>query len=153
MPTKTISHVEGFPPHWIEIRRGAKFPAWEKRESCSSSSAVEKAFAFMRKLMHEEMHVVSLDARQRVMHAALVSSGGVAGACCTVSDVFRTPVLVGARGIVLVHNHPSGDPTPSKDDDILTNRVSRVGELMGIPLLDHVIIGESYYSYCDKGGL
>jgi DNA repair protein RadC len=67
-------------------------------------------------------------------------------------EVFRAAVLGGAAAVVLFHNHPSGDPTPSREDCELTRRLISAGELMGIDVLDHVILADQRTSACDAGG-
>jgi methylated-DNA-[protein]-cysteine S-methyltransferase len=68
--------------------------------------------------------------------------------------VFRPALLAAGAAVVVVHNHPSGDPTPSRDDDGVTERLARAGDLLGIALLDHVVLGESgYWSYRERGSV
>jgi DNA repair protein RadC len=67
-------------------------------------------------------------------------------------EVFKVAMLANAACVVLAHNHPSGDPTPSPDDVALTDRLVRAGELLGVKVLDHLILGdEAYYSFKEKG--
>lgn len=69
-------------------------------------------------------------------------------------EVFRTALLTSAHGIVLCHNHPSGDPSPSREDADLTERFMRAGEIIGVPIFDHVIVTEdSYYSFAEHSQL
>ncbi len=69
-------------------------------------------------------------------------------------DVFRTALLAHAASVVVAHNHPTGDPTPSPDDVALTARLRAAGDLVGVPLTDHVIIGNGrYYSFQEAGSL
>ncbi len=79
--------------------------------------------------------------------------GTVSGAAVRASEVFRPAVRDNAPSIIVVHNHPSGDPTPSEDDVSVTRDLVAVGKLMGLELLDHVIVGagNSYVSLNDKG--
>ncbi len=79
--------------------------------------------------------------------------GTVSGAAVRASEVFRPAVRDNAPSIIVVHNHPSGDPTPSEDDVSITRDLVAVGKLMGIELLDHVIVGagNSYVSLNEKG--
>ena len=68
--------------------------------------------------------------------------------------MFRAAILANAAGIVAGHNHPSGDPTPSPDDIALTRRLVTAGEVLGVPLLDHIIVGDGrYYSFKEVGCL
>lgn len=85
--------------------------------------------------------VLGLDARNRPIVASLAAQGTYNAAGIEPSDIFRVLILEGATSCVIVHNHPSGDPTPSKEDMALTERLAKVGHLLGIALLDHVIVG------------
>jgi DNA repair protein RadC len=77
---------------------------------------------------------------------ATVSVGGLSSAQVHPREVFKEAIRCGAAGIVLVHNHPSGDPAPSADDRQITDQLSAAGTLIGIPVLDHVIIGDGQYT-------
>jgi DNA repair protein RadC len=79
------------------------------------------------------------------MRTSVVSVGSVDTSVVHPREVFRAAATAGAAAIVLFHNHPSGDPTPSTDDVVLTQRLVRAGDLMGIQVLDHVIVAESRY--------
>lgn len=91
-------------------------------------------------LEHEEVWLLSLDARNGLKATSRVAQGGSHGCALTPQDVLRPAVRNGAAAIILVHNHPSGDPTPSREDLEMTERVAKAGELLGIPLLDHIVV-------------
>jgi DNA repair protein RadC len=93
----------------------------------------------------EHFGVLLLDTKHRVMRTSVVSVGSVDTSVVHPREVFRAAATVGAAAIVLFHNHPSGDPTPSTDDVVLTQRLVRAGDLMGIQVLDHLIVAESRY--------
>jgi DNA repair protein RadC len=93
----------------------------------------------------EQFGVLLLDARHRVLHARILTRGTVDASPAHPRDVFREAALAGAAGVVLFHNHPSGDPTPSAEDLALTKRLHLAGELMGIEVIDHVILGDAVY--------
>ena len=92
-------------------------------------------------LMHEVVLALALDGRNHLLQELEVARGGIHGAALTPTDVFRPLIRADARAFVLLHNHPSGDPTPSHEDVVMTRAVAHVGEIVGIPLLDHVIVG------------
>ena len=92
-------------------------------------------------LAQEQLRVVLLDTKNHVLAMPLVYQGGVNATVVRVGDCFRDAVAAGAVALILVHNHPSGDPTPSPEDVRLTTEVARAGDLLGIDLLDHVVIG------------
>jgi DNA repair protein RadC len=93
--------------------------------------------------LHQEVFfAIGLDVRNRVLDVIEVARGTVNGVNVHPREVFRPLVRMSALGAVLVHNHPSGDPTPSPDDIALTRRMRAVGEVVGIPVIDHVVVGE-----------
>jgi DNA repair protein RadC len=92
-------------------------------------------------LVHEEMWVVSLDGRNRIRGARRVAQGGLHGCAVAARDILRVALADAASAFVLVHNHPSGDPTPSPEDVAMTAAVSRAAAVVGVPLVDHVVLG------------
>jgi len=102
----------------------------------------------------EEVGVVLLDSRHRVLRTTIVARGTLNAASVEPRDVFREAALGGAAAIVLFHNHPSGDPSPSPDDQELTLRLAAAGALMGIDVVDHIILGDGCYcSFKETGRL
>jgi len=91
-------------------------------------------------LDHEEVWLLMVDGRNRLVASRRVAQGGLHGCALTPRDVLRPAVRESASAIVLVHNHPSGDPSPSPEDVAMTRAVSKAGEVVAIPLLDHVIV-------------
>lgn len=105
-------------------------------------------------LAEEHMWEVCLDTKNRVLGVFEVSHGAVSYSVCNPREVFLRALAIGAVRVVLAHNHPSGDATPSTDDDRATDSIRKAGELLQMPLLDHIIIGDrAYYSYKDVGKL
>lgn len=94
----------------------------------------------------EQAGVLLLDARHRVLRARILTRGTADATPMHPRDVFREAALAAAAAVVLFHNHPSGDPLPSADDVALTQRMIEAGEVMGIAVLDHVVLGDT--SYC-----
>jgi DNA repair protein RadC len=86
-----------------------------------------------------------LNVKGDVLKTITVSTGGLDGTSALPRDVFRQAVREGAASVILCHNHPSGDPEPSRDDTRLTQRLSEAGSLMGIGVLDHVVFGDGRY--------
>ena len=87
-----------------------------------------------------------LNAKYEVIGRETVSKGGIVTALVEPRDVFRAAVKRGATGVILVHNHPSGDPTPSDDDLFATAQIEKAGELIGVKLIDHIIIGSGRHT-------
>lgn len=104
-------------------------------------------------LEREVFWVLLLDGRNRVRGEVLVSEGSLTATLVHPREVFAPALRTGAAALVLVHNHPSGDPTPSAEDVVLTERLRQVGELVGIRVLDHVVLGrEGWVSMAARGG-
>jgi DNA repair protein RadC len=102
----------------------------------------------------ERFGLLSLDTKHRVIGWDVVSVGSTDAAVVQPRDVFRTACLQNATSIIVAHNHPSGDPTPSPDDTVLTTRLRQAGALIGITVLDHIIVGDEgrYFSFNEQGG-
>jgi DNA repair protein RadC len=93
----------------------------------------------------EQFGIVLLDTRHRVLRTTVLTVGTLNTASIEPRDVFREATLGGAAALVVFHNHPSGDPTPSPDDVELTRRLVAAGILMGIDVVDHIILGDVRY--------
>jgi len=100
----------------------------------------------------EVFAIVCLNTKLRVLAYHEVSRGSLDSSLAHPREVFRAAILANAAGIILVHNHPSGDPTPSPDDVGLTQRLRAAGTVLGIDVLDHLVIGDGqYYSFKETG--
>jgi DNA repair protein RadC len=113
---------------------------------------------FLTKLLAREcvevFLIVCLSTKHRVICVHEVSRGSLDATVVHPREVFKAAALASAASIVLAHNHPSGDPAPSTDDIVLTTRMVNAGDIMGIPVLDHIVVGESsYYSFVEAGRL
>ena len=94
-------------------------------------------------LEHEEVWLLSLDGKYGLKSARRIAQGGLHGCALLTRDVLSPALRDGASAMVLVHNHPSGDPTPSAEDIAMTRAVRSAGELVGIPLIDHVVVARN----------
>jgi DNA repair protein RadC len=100
----------------------------------------------------ESLHVVGLDTKNHVRLAQCVARGGISTCSVVPRDVLRPVLLNASDALVLVHNHPSGDPKPSAEDIAFTERVVRGAELLGVRVLDHIVIGaHDHFSFRDAG--
>ena len=100
----------------------------------------------------EEFHVAVLDAQHRLERDVLVTRGILNSSLVHPREVFREAIAERAAAIILVHNHPSGDPTPSADDRVVTEQLVAAGRLLDIPVHDHVIVGRGrYVSFAEAG--
>ena len=97
--------------------------------------------AEMGELAQEQLRVMLLDTKNRLLSTQLVYQGGLNSIVVRLADCFREAVRVNAAAILLIHNHPSGDPEPSNEDVRVTREAAQVGDLLGIDVLDHVIVG------------
>ena len=88
---------------------------------------------------------VLVDGRHKVIGIDEVSSGTLTASLVHPREIFKTAIVANAAGIVLVHNHPSGDPTPSAEDREITKRLKQASEILGIPILDHIILGCDHF--------
>jgi DNA repair protein RadC len=132
-----------------------------KRTALNSSAAVADVFKAILKAEpeyeQEKEHFwsVGVDAKNRIKYIDLVSLGTLTNSLIHPRETFRFAVMSGVCAIIVVHNHPSGDPTPSRDDIAVTERLKQAGDVLGIPLLDHVIVGNGddagYVSLKEKG--
>jgi DNA repair protein RadC len=115
--------------------------------------AYSVAGAEMGSLEQEYLRVLLLDAKNRVLRCVTVSQGSVSGAQVRVAEVFKDAIRHNAPALILLHNHPSGDPTPSGADIALTASVVQAGELLGIEVVDHLVIGQGRFQSLRRLGL
>jgi DNA repair protein RadC len=106
----------------------------------------------MGRLEREELRVVVLNTKNVVLRVVTIYQGNVAASLVRIGELFRDAVRLNAAAVILVHNHPSGDPTPSPDDLHLTAEALSAGRLLDIQLLDHLVVGhDAYVSLRDRG--
>ncbi len=117
-----------------------------------SPADVYKAFAKLSECDRERFYTVHLEGQNRVCGVELVSQGTVGSSLVTPREVYKSAILANASGIILVHNHPSGVPSPSADDYSITEVLRESGRILDIPIYDHVIIGDGkYFSFAEAG--
>ena len=117
-----------------------------------ASDAAALVMEDLRHRQQECLTAIFLDARNQVICVRTLTVGTLTGSPAHPREVFREALAQGCASLIICHNHPSGDPTPSKDDIALTGRLVQVGELMGVPLLDHIVIGDGRYVSLKEGG-
>jgi DNA repair protein RadC len=106
----------------------------------------------LRDLQVEEFHLLALDSQSQVLREVLVTRGLLNSSLVHPREVFRAAIAEAAAGIIVVHNHPSGDPTPSAEDRAVTQQLAAAGRLLDLPLYDHVIIaGDRFVSFATAG--
>jgi len=105
-------------------------------------------------LEHEELWLLALDGKNQLRASKRVAQGGLHGLHVATRDPLRFALREAASAFILVHNHPSGDPTPSEEDMVFTHRIAVAGRVVGAPLLDHVIVArEGFTSFVEAGFL
>ena len=106
----------------------------------------------LRDLQVEEFHLLALDSQSQVLRQVLVTRGLLNSSLVHPREVFRAAIAEAAAGIIVVHNHPSGDPTPSTEDRTITRQLAEAGRLLDLPLYDHVVIaGDRFVSFAAAG--
>lgn len=131
---------------------------WESREEQpqirSSSDVATLLLAEMSLLEQEELRVLLLDTKNRVQKVVTVYTGSLHAAVIRAGELFQEAVRCGAASLILVHNHTTGDPTPSSEDKQLTRTAVEAGRLLNIEVLDHIVIGnDRYVSMKERGEL
>jgi DNA repair protein RadC len=108
----------------------------------------------LRDLVVEEFHLLVLDTQHRLLRDVLVSRGTLTSSLVHPREVFRAAIAEAAAAVIVVHNHPSGDPTPSADDRAVTRQLVEAGRLLDVPVYDHVVVGgDRYFSFAEAGWL
>jgi len=134
-------------------RRVATAPASTLPVITCPDDAVELVMAEMTALEKEHFRVILLDVRNRVLGVDELSIGGLSRALADPRTLFKQALRKNASALILVHNHPSGDPSPSAEDVHLTRQMLQAGKLLDIAILDHIIIGDNNYCSLKEEGL
>ncbi len=147
MEIKGIGEVKGIQLICLSelAKRMAKASAKEGLLLNHPSTIADYYMEDMRHLEQEELKLLMLNTKSRLLGEADVFKGTVNASLISPRELFITALEKHAVGIILLHNHPSGDPTPSTSDILLTKRIKEAGSLLGIELLDHIIIGNNCY--------
>ena len=136
----------------VEVGRRVSGRSWELGERFSSSQQVFSHYhPLLRDHKRELFFAVFLDARNRLVGDAEISCGSLVASIVHPREVFRPAILAAAVSVICVHNHPSGDPTCSREDVAITRRLHEAGRTIGIEVIDHIIIGDgAYCSFVDQ---
>ncbi|MPN37272.1 hypothetical protein SDC9_184788 [bioreactor metagenome] len=122
------------------------------RKINSPADAVDLGKKFLEDSDREQLVVCCLDTKNQPLALNVVSVGSINSSIAHPREVFKASILSNAASIIIFHNHPSGDPTPSNEDINITNRLKESGKIIGIDLIDHIIIGDdSFCSLKEKG--
>ncbi len=135
----------------VRVVREPQLPFPKLTVSCPAEIAdlLQRQIAFEDR---ENFVVVILDARNQVLGINTVSIGSLSASIVHPRETFKPALLMGGASIILAHNHPSGDPSPSQDDITLTRRLAKAGEILGIEVLDHLVVVETgWFSLKERG--
>ena len=135
-------------------KRRSSETALQKAVITSSKDAYNQLYPFLSDLLTEHFYLVTLNKANKVIKINCISQGGFSSTVADPKLIFKCALEQNATSIILAHNHPSGNLSPSKQDMDLTLKIANAGKLLDLTLLDHIIIaGESYISFTDKGYL
>ncbi len=133
-------------------KRLSKIDKMERISLTNPDSVAEYLFEHFRDSYKEEFVVLLLDTKNRIISIKTISQGTINQTLVHPREVFRDAIMHNANSIMISHNHPSGDPTASHEDILITDRLVKVGEYVGIKVLDHIVIGDNkYISFREKG--
>jgi DNA repair protein RadC len=117
----------------------------------TAPNQVFDTFSFLRRETKEYFFAIHLDGKNRICCVDEVSVGSLNQSVVVAREVYKTALLSSAAAIIILHNHPSGDPSPSREDIEITRRLKEAGEIIGVRLLDHIVIGDTYCSFVERG--
>lgn len=138
----------------VSIRLVDEPPLYSSYPLKTAQDVLDTVGEELRKYDRELFCILNLRSKNQVINMNIVSMGTLSTAIVHPREVFKSAILSNAAGIMLIHNHPSGECSPSKLDIEVTKRLAEAGELMGIQVLDHIIVGEQkYYSFRETGML
>lgn len=135
----------------LELSRRLQEPPADERPRITCPADGSRLLSRMRSLEQEELWVILLDTRNRVMKVVELYRGSLNSSIVRVAEIFRPAIEAAAAAIIIAHNHPSSDASPSPQDIDVTRQVVKAGKLLDIDCLDHLIIGHTYVSLKERG--
>lgn len=136
----------------IQIGQRSLLPNPKQKSITSPQQAYELLWPHLQARPEESLYALYLNRRRTLISLKLLTQGSAAYTIVDPRQIFHYAIQARAAGIILAHNHPSGDPSPSQQDILITERIQQIGSLLHIPLLDHVIVGEdSFVSFASMG--
>lgn len=143
-PPKSVGKNKGF--CWVQTHLVRESGPWyspiiKTPEDATELVSLVNQHLDLEDADREKFIAIFLDRKGKVNAAEIVSIGGLSSSIAHPREVFKAALLASAASVILVHNHPSGDPSPSNEDIALTKRMKEAGEILGVEVLDHIIIG------------
>lgn len=148
-------HQYRIPVYRVALVREGSLSQLQRPRINAPTDAVRLLSTYLSTADREHLVALFLNQKNRILGLNTVSVGSLTASIVHPREVFKPAILANAAALILGHNHPSGDPTPSAEDRDITTRLAMVGEALGIRLLDHLIIGNEthWYSFQEAGGL
>ena len=132
----------------LELNKRISTPVQEEYKILSPEDAASYLYPKFLTKSTEHFAAVLLNSKNRIIGFEIISQGSINSSVVHPREVFNSAIVNHAAGIIAAHNHPSGDPSPSKEDKALTTSLSESGKIIGIPVLDHLIVGcNTYFSF------
>ncbi|HEU5086794.1 MAG TPA: DNA repair protein RadC, partial [Roseiflexaceae bacterium] len=125
----------------------------ERFQIRSPTDAAQRMLLEMSHLDQEQLRAICLDTKNRVQKVHTIYIGSLNSSMVRVGEVFKEAIRINSAAVIIVHNHPSGDPTPSPEDVLVTRQIIEAGTLLDIEVLDHLIIGQGRYTSMRERGL
>lgn len=143
------------PVYKVSLVREGSLTQLERPQVCNSAAAATIFSSYLAAEDREHFVVMLLNSKNRIIGMNTVSVGSLSSSLVHPREVFKPAILANAAAILVAHNHPSGEPTPSCEDIEITKRLKAAAELLSIRLLDHIVLGEGgrWYSFLDDGSL
>ena len=132
-------------------RRFCLSPVTKGDKVCSSSELSHRLILEMKNLSQENLILITLDTKNQIIKQHTMFIGTLNQSIAHPRDIFRQATIENAARFIIAHNHPSGDPKPSQNDDDFTSRLTQTASVIGIPIIDHILVGhDAYYSYAEE---
>ena len=139
-------------PVFEDVVIGEESEKYLRGNSIKNSRDIYELFSYLSRETKEHFIAIHLDTKNKIICIDTVSIGSLVSSIVHPREVFKSVLLSSAASIAIIHNHPSGTPEPSKDDLDITKRLKEAGNFLGIPVIDHIIVGNgSYISLMEKG--
>jgi DNA repair protein RadC len=154
MPNRNYQPEHETLARYAEVAADLEATAYLSRPTISDPDEAHRLVApFLANADREHAVVLGLDTKHRVLTLRLATIGSVDHTFMTPRELYRDALLDGATAVVLAHNHPSGDPTPSRDDERVTKRLSEAGRILGVEMLDHIVVGMDGFRSLARDGI
>ncbi len=136
--------------HNILVRESSRnYPGGNVKSPCAIAEMMNAMYGLNRQA-EEHIYMLALNTKCGLLGVFELAHGTVDSALCHPREILIRALLCGAANVILVHNHPSQDVNPSKDDCAVSERIRQAGDLVGVKLIDHIIVGDGYYSFMER---